>query len=66
MTDNDSGAPSTRIEVQRAIAADPAAIFAMLRDPKGHVAIDASGMLMDATWRARIGGGRHLHDPHGP
>ena len=38
-----------RLEVQRAIAADPAAIFNMLTDPHGHVAIDASGMLMDAT-----------------
>ncbi|MDY7102967.1 MAG: polyketide cyclase [Actinomycetota bacterium] len=37
-----------RIEVQRAIAADPPAIFAVLRDPQGHVAIDASGMLMSA------------------
>ncbi|HEY2427505.1 MAG TPA: hypothetical protein VGI06_01145 [Acidimicrobiales bacterium] len=38
-----------RIEVQRAIAADPAAIFRLLCEPKGHVAIDSSGMLMDAT-----------------
>ena len=38
-----------RIEVSRAIAADPAAIFAILRDPNGHVAIDASGMLMAAS-----------------
>ncbi|MEN3272506.1 MAG: hypothetical protein V7636_1267, partial [Actinomycetota bacterium] len=38
-----------RMEVQRAIAADPAAIFSVLRDPKGHVAIDASGMLMSST-----------------
>jgi len=38
-----------RIEVQRAIPADPAAIFAVLRDPKGHVAIDSTGMLMDFT-----------------
>ena len=38
-----------RFEVQRAIAADPAAIFAVLSDPHGHVAIDSSGMLMDAT-----------------
>jgi hypothetical protein len=37
------------MEAQRAIAADPAAIFAVLRDPKGHVAIDASGMLMSST-----------------
>jgi hypothetical protein len=38
----------TRIEVQRAIAAPPDAIFSVLRDPSGHVAIDASGMLMSA------------------
>src|SRR6202012_2203284 len=34
-----------RIEVQRTIEAGPAAIFAVLRDPQGHVAIDSSGML---------------------
>lgn len=38
-----------RLEVSRAIAADPAAIFAVLRDPNGHIAIDASGMLMSAS-----------------
>ena len=38
-----------RLEVQRAIAADPEAIFRVLADPHGHVAIDSSGMLMDAT-----------------
>ena len=38
-----------RIEVQRPIAADAATIFKILCDPKGHVAIDASGMLMAAT-----------------
>jgi hypothetical protein len=38
-----------RIEVQRTIAADPAAIFRVLCDPQGHVAIDSSGMLMGAT-----------------
>ncbi len=37
-----------RIEVQRTIAAPPADIFAVLCDPQGHVAIDASGMLQDA------------------
>jgi hypothetical protein len=37
-----------RIEVDRAIAAEPAAIFEILRSPDGHVAIDASGMLMSA------------------
>jgi Polyketide cyclase / dehydrase and lipid transport len=41
--------PSERFEVQRTIAADPATIFRLLRDPRGHVAIDSSGMLMDAT-----------------
>jgi hypothetical protein len=38
-----------RIEVERTIAADPAAIFGVLCDPHGHVAIDSSGMLMDAS-----------------
>jgi hypothetical protein len=38
-----------RLEVQRTIKADPAAIFRVLSDPQGHVAIDSSGMLMDAT-----------------
>ena len=38
-----------RIEVQRTIAADPHAIFEVVGDPHGHVAIDSSGMLMDAT-----------------
>jgi hypothetical protein len=38
-----------RFEVQRAIAATPSAIFAVLSDPAGHVAIDSSGMLMSAT-----------------
>ena len=38
-----------RIEVKRTIAAGPAAIFRVLCDPQGHVAIDSSGMLMDAT-----------------
>ncbi len=38
-----------RIEVQRTIPADPSAIFKVLCDPQGHVAIDSSGMLLDAT-----------------
>ncbi|MCV7434242.1 SRPBCC family protein [Mycolicibacterium bacteremicum] len=38
-----------RMEVQRTIAAPAADIFAVLTDPHGHVAIDASGMLQDAT-----------------
>ncbi len=37
-----------RIEVQRTIAADAASIFGVLCDPRGHVAIDSSGMLMSA------------------
>jgi hypothetical protein len=39
----------TRIEVSREIAATPTQIFAVLCDPQGHVAIDASGMLQGAT-----------------
>jgi hypothetical protein len=38
-----------RLEVQRTITADPTTIFKVLSDPHGHVAIDSSGMLMDAT-----------------
>ncbi len=38
-----------RIEVPRKISAEPAAIFAVLCDPQGHVAIDSSGMLMSAS-----------------
>jgi hypothetical protein len=38
-----------RIEVQRTIQAGPERIFAVLRDPQGHVDIDSSGMLQDAT-----------------
>ena len=38
-----------RIDVQRTIAAPPSAIFEVLRDPRGHVAIDSSGMLMSST-----------------
>jgi len=38
-----------RIEVPRWIEAEPATIFDVLRDPHGHVAIDSSGMLMEAT-----------------
>ena len=39
---------SERFEVERFIAAEPSAIFAVLCDPQGHVAIDSSGMLMSA------------------
>jgi hypothetical protein len=37
-----------RLEVSRHVDATPEAIFALLCDPQGHVAIDASGMLQDA------------------
>lgn len=37
-----------RIEVSRTIPAPPEAVFVVLCDPQGHVAIDASGMLQDA------------------
>lgn len=40
--------PDRRIQVTRRIAASPAAIFAVLTDPQGHVAIDSSGMLQSA------------------
>jgi hypothetical protein len=38
-----------RFEVQRRIPAEAGAIFDVLRDPHGHVAIDASGMLQGAS-----------------
>ena len=38
-----------RLEVQRAVAASASEIFAVLTDPRGHVAIDSSGMLMAAS-----------------
>lgn len=40
--------PVERIEVTRTVAAPPAAVFELLCDPAGHVAIDSSGMLMSA------------------
>ena len=38
-----------RMEVQRTIDAAPDEIFTLLCDPQGHVDIDSSGMLLDAT-----------------
>jgi hypothetical protein len=38
-----------RFEVSRQIAASPASVFAVLRDPAGHVKIDSSGMLQSST-----------------
>ncbi len=40
---------SERIEVQRTIPAEASTIFKVLCDPQGHVSIDSSGMLLDAT-----------------
>ncbi|MCM3882252.1 SRPBCC family protein [Frankia sp. R82] len=40
-----------RFEVRRVVAASPAAVFAVLTDPAGHVAIDSSGMLQSAEGR---------------
>jgi hypothetical protein len=37
-----------RIETSRIVDASPSEIFAVLRDPRGHVAVDSSGMLMSA------------------
>jgi hypothetical protein len=38
-----------RFEVARVIEARPPEVFALLRDPRGHVAIDSSGMLQSCT-----------------
>ncbi len=38
-----------RFEVSRQVAAPPATVFAVLRDPRGHVTIDSSGMLQSAS-----------------
>ncbi len=46
-----------RFEVRRTIAADPAAVFRLLCDPRGHVAIDSSGMLMAASGDPVLGVG---------
>ena len=40
---------ATRLETERLIAAPAAKIFAVLCDPQGHVAVDSSGMLQDAS-----------------
>ncbi len=49
MSEEKKAEKTERIEVQRPIPADAARIFAVLRDPQGHVTIDSSGMLQDAT-----------------
>jgi hypothetical protein len=54
---------SERIEVSRNIAAEPSAIFAVLRSPDGHVQIDGSGMLMWAEGEpaSQVGDRFHMH-----
>ncbi|UGQ12723.1 hypothetical protein LO772_03625 [Yinghuangia sp. ASG 101] len=37
-----------RFEVRRKFSVAPEAVFAVLRDPRGHVAIDSSGMPQSA------------------
>ena len=50
MIGHDAGmSDPARFEVTRTIRATPGEIFAVLRDPRGHVAIDSSGMLMGST-----------------
>jgi hypothetical protein len=41
-----------RFEVSRQILARPAAVFAVLRSPAGHVRIDSTGMLQSAEGQA--------------
>ncbi|WP_157571621.1 SRPBCC family protein [Nocardioides alkalitolerans] len=48
-THDAAGDAPDRLEVARVVAAPAAAVFEVLTDPQGHVDIDASGMLMDAT-----------------
>ena len=48
------GMADERFEVQRTIKAAPEEIFAVLRDPRGHVAIDSAGMLMSALRLIRL------------
>jgi hypothetical protein len=45
----DAEVTTERFDVERTIKAPPDAIFDVLSRPLGHVAIDSSGMLMDAT-----------------
>ncbi len=54
MTDDQTQGTTTdtaveRIEVARLMPSDAAAIFAVISDPQGHVDIDSTGMLMNAT-----------------
>jgi hypothetical protein len=51
MSDESAAVDETveRMEVARTIPEVPERIFALLSDPKGHVTIDSSGMLIDST-----------------
>ena len=49
MLGHDGEVSEERFEVARKIGASPSAIFSVLRDPAGHVAIDSSGMLQAST-----------------
>jgi hypothetical protein len=51
MSDETSAVDETveRMEVARTIPEVPERIFALLSDPRGHVTIDSSGMLIDST-----------------
>jgi len=42
-------APMQRMDVHRLVPATPSEVFDVLCDPLGHVTIDSSGMLQDAT-----------------
>jgi len=48
-SDPPAEAKPERMEVERTIKADAAAIFRVLCDPDGHVDIDSSGMLQSST-----------------
>ena len=54
-----------RLQVQRAVAASAGEIFAVLTDPRGHVANDSSGMLMEASGDivTKVGDPRRAHGP---
>lgn len=48
MSDTDIEQTESRLELTRWMRATPAAIFAVISDPEGHVKIDGSGMLVAA------------------
>jgi len=44
----DAAGERTSISVEREIPADPAAIFALLNDPSGHIVLDGSGTVRES------------------